>query len=54
MLLPEDSIDYVILHKLVHTRIPNHSNGFWEELSRYVGNSKAIASRMRKYDLDLP
>jgi len=54
VLLPEDLVDYVILHELVHTRIPNHSNGFWEELDRYVGNSKALASRLRKYGYSLP
>jgi predicted metal-dependent hydrolase len=53
VLLPEDLVDYVILHELVHTQIPNHSNGFWEELDRHVGNSKAFASRLRKYDLGL-
>ncbi len=54
VLLPEDLVDYVILHELVHTRIPNHSNGFWEELDRYVGNGKAFASRLRKYGYSLP
>ena len=53
VLLPEDLVDYVILHELVHTRIPNHSNGFWEELDRYVGNGKAFASRLRKYGYGL-
>jgi len=53
VLLPEDLVDYVMLHELVHTRIPNHSNGFWDELNKYVGNSKAIASKLRKYDLAL-
>jgi len=52
-LLPEDLVDYVILHELVHTRIANHSNGFWDELDKYVGNSKAIVSRLKKYDLGL-
>ena len=48
VLLPEDLVDYVILHELVHTRIRNHSKSFWEELDRHVGNSKAFASRLRK------
>ena len=54
VLLPKDLVDYVILHELVHTWIPNHSNGFWEELDRYVGNGKASASRLRKYGYGLP
>ena len=53
VLLPEELVDYVILHELVHTRIANHSNGFWDELNRYVENSKTIASRLKKYDLGL-
>ncbi|MFC1974678.1 M48 family metallopeptidase [Chloroflexota bacterium] len=54
VLLPEDMVDYVILHELVHTRIRNHSRSFWEELDRHVGNSKAFASRLRKYGYSLP
>ena len=54
VLLSEDLVDYVILHELVHTRIHNHSKDFWVELDKYVGNSKAFASRLRKYDYSLP
>jgi len=54
MLLPKDLVDYVILHEFVHTRIPNHGDDFWDELDRYVGNSKAMASRLRKCDIGLP
>ena len=53
VMLPEELMDYVILHELVHTRIHNHSGKFWTELDNYVGNSKAIASRLRKYGLGL-
>jgi len=54
VLLSEDLVDYVILHELVHTRIHNHNKSFWEELDRYVENSKAFASRLRKYGYSLP
>lgn len=53
VLFPEDLVDYVILHELVHIRIHNHSKSFWEELDRHVGNSKAFASRMKKYGYNL-
>jgi predicted metal-dependent hydrolase len=37
VMLPEHLSDYVILHELVHTRIPDHSKRFWEELDRLTG-----------------
>ena len=54
VLLSEALVDYVILHELVHTRIHNHSKDFWLELDKYVGNSKTMASRLRKYGYSLP
>ena len=51
VLLPKDLVNYVILHELVHTRIHNHGKRFWEELDRYVENSRSKASRLRKYYL---
>ena len=37
VMLPEYLSDYVILHELVHTRIPDHSLRFWEELDGITG-----------------
>jgi len=51
VLLPKELNDYVILHELVHTRIPNHSKKFWAELDRYTGNGKIMAKRLRMHDL---
>jgi predicted metal-dependent hydrolase len=52
MLLPERFINYVILHELVHMKVHNHSKRFWAELDKYVANSKALATELRKkYDL---
>jgi predicted metal-dependent hydrolase len=49
--LPEELVDYVILHELVHTRVKNHSRSFWAELDKLVGNGKRMASRLRNYGI---
>ena len=49
--LPGELMDYVILHELVHTRVKDHSNSFWAELNRLVGNGKGMALRLREYDI---
>ena len=51
--LPEELMDYVILHELAHTRFKNHGNDFWAMMNRLVGNGKSMASRLRKYGVGL-
>ncbi len=49
MRLPDELIDYVILHELVHTLIKSHGKRFWSELDRYVGNSKSFDRKLNDY-----
>ncbi len=49
--LPEALMDYVILHELVHTRIKDHGPDFWQELDRYVGDSRKLRRELGKYML---
>ena len=51
--LPQELMDYVILHELVHTRFKNHRNSFWAELNRLAGDGKSMASRLREYRIGL-
>jgi predicted metal-dependent hydrolase len=51
--LPQELIDYVILHELVHTRIKNHTKAFWRELDTIVGNAKALDARLNQYRMAL-
>jgi len=52
--LPQELMDYVILHELVHLKIKNHGRKFWEELDSYFdGNVKDINKELKKYRLDV-
>jgi len=51
--LPQELIDYVILHELVHTRIKNHTKAFWRELDRIIGDAKALDARLNDYRMAL-
>lgn len=48
MRLPDELIDYVILHELVHTRVKNHSASFWKLLDRVSGDARGLDKRLTK------
>jgi hypothetical protein len=49
VLLPDELIDYAILHELVHTRVKKHSKRFWDELDKLVGNAKKLDQKLKKH-----
>ena len=51
--LPDEMMDYVLLHELVHTRIKNHTHAFWSELNKFVGDAKGMSKKMNEYKVVL-
>jgi len=49
--LPEELVDYVIVHELVHTVVKNHSGAFWRALEGYVPGARALDKRLKRYRL---
>lgn len=40
ILCPEQIVDYIIVHELVHTRIKNHSKNYWNNVKKIYPNYK--------------
>ena len=51
--LPDQLIDYILLHELVHTRVKNHSQDFWNELETVVPNARTVDKQLRDYQFCL-
>jgi predicted metal-dependent hydrolase len=47
--LPNELIDYTILHELVHTRVKNHSRQFWDQMDKLIEDAKKLDSKLREY-----
>lgn len=53
MRLPDQLIDYVILHELAHTVELNHSKNFWNLLDSFVGNAKLFDKELKKFRVSI-
>lgn len=49
--LPEELLEYVIVHELAHRRHMNHSKEFWEEVAFFYPDYKACRERLKEYHL---
>ena len=51
--LPDELIDYVILHELAHTLVKNHSSEFWNVLEAICPNSKVLDKKLKNFNLNI-
>jgi predicted metal-dependent hydrolase len=49
--LPQELIDYTLLHELVHTRIKNHSLKFWDQMDALLGDARKIDKKLSEYEV---
>ena len=53
MRIPDELIDYVILHELAHTLVKNHSSEFWNVLEAICPNSKVLDKKLKNFNLNI-
>lgn len=49
--LPEELLEYVVVHELAHRRHMNHSKEFWGEVALFFSDYKACRERLKEYHL---
>ena len=51
LFLPQELMDYVIVHELAHTKERNHLHKFWQIVEKVLPNYKDRKKELRRYSL---
>ncbi len=49
MKLPQDVIQYIIVHELAHIKHKHHQKSFWQLVEQYIPNHKQYTAELKKY-----
>ena len=49
--LPDELLDYVVVHELAHRKHMNHSGEFWSEVGKYCPDYKKHRASLKMYEL---
>ena len=49
--LPDELLDYVVIHELAHRRHMNHSRAFWAEVEKYCPDYPERREQLKEYSL---
>ena len=51
--MPQELMDYVVVHELAHRKYMNHSKEFWAEVKKYCPEYKERKNVLKKYILEI-
>ena len=51
VLLPDKLRDFIILHELVHTKVKNHGNEFWKEITKGEPRARELTKQINQLNL---
>ena len=52
LFVPEELLDYVVVHELAHRKEMNHSRAFWNVVGTYLPDYKERRAKLREYHID--
>ena len=52
LFVPEELVDYVVVHELAHRKEMNHSNAFWNVVEKYMPDYKECRKKLREYHIE--